>query len=178
MEEEKENTEGGHRRTRNIIGGGPSFSKVHSFQSSVAETECTSKRPPSIYPSPHHKTASSPSIQHTSDTSDPSAHQPPLRTTTMSFLGFGGARPQPSSEQKIAAAEAEIEMVSNMFTQYAAPSPSMPSNTRLTPRCTTDSSTRARASASSRRTARRSSARARRCVWTGAWPSSSTSTSR
>ncbi|KAK5109331.1 protein transporter tim10 [Meristemomyces frigidus] len=33
---------------------------------------------------------------------------------------FGGARPQPSSEQKIAAAEAEIEMVSNMFNQILA----------------------------------------------------------
>jgi hypothetical protein len=35
----------------------------------------------------------------------------------MSFL-FGGARPQPSSAEKIAAAEAEIEMVSGMFNQY------------------------------------------------------------
>jgi hypothetical protein len=37
----------------------------------------------------------------------------------MSFL-FGGARPQPSSAEKIAAAEAEIEMVSGMFNQYVA----------------------------------------------------------
>ena len=43
--------------------------------------------------------------------------QPP--NNSMSFLGFGGARPQPSSAEKIAAAEAEIEMVSNMFNQYA-----------------------------------------------------------
>jgi hypothetical protein len=35
---------------------------------------------------------------------------------TMSFL-FGQGRPQPSSAEKIAAAEAEIEMVSNMFNQ-------------------------------------------------------------
>ncbi|KAI6888206.1 hypothetical protein KC360_g1345 [Hortaea werneckii] len=34
----------------------------------------------------------------------------------MSFL-FGGGRPQPSSQEKIAAAEAEIEMVSGMFNQ-------------------------------------------------------------
>ncbi|KAM0719857.1 hypothetical protein Q7P37_003992 [Cladosporium fusiforme] len=34
----------------------------------------------------------------------------------MSFL-FGGGRPQPSSAEKIAAAEAEIEMVSGMFNQ-------------------------------------------------------------
>jgi len=34
----------------------------------------------------------------------------------MSFL-FGGARPQPTSAEKIAAAETEIEMVSNMFNQ-------------------------------------------------------------
>jgi len=32
----------------------------------------------------------------------------------MSFL-FGGGRPQPTSAEKIAAAEAEIEMVSDMF---------------------------------------------------------------
>jgi len=32
----------------------------------------------------------------------------------MSFL-FGGGRPQPSSAEKIAAAETEIEMVSDMF---------------------------------------------------------------
>jgi import inner membrane translocase subunit TIM10 len=32
----------------------------------------------------------------------------------MSFL-FGGGRPQPTSEQKLAAAEAEVEMVSDMF---------------------------------------------------------------
>jgi import inner membrane translocase subunit TIM10 len=35
----------------------------------------------------------------------------------MSFL-FGGGRPQPSSEQKIAAAENEVEMVSDMFQRY------------------------------------------------------------
>jgi mitochondrial import inner membrane translocase subunit TIM10 len=35
----------------------------------------------------------------------------------MSFLFGGAARPQPSSAEKIAAAEAEIEMVSNMFNQ-------------------------------------------------------------
>jgi len=35
----------------------------------------------------------------------------------MSFL-FGGGRPQPSSAEKIAAAEAEIEMVSDMFNRY------------------------------------------------------------
>jgi hypothetical protein len=49
----------------------------------------------------------------------PSPNQRPLPHTqlhTMSFL-FGGARPQPSSAEKIAAAEAEIEMVSNMFNQ-------------------------------------------------------------
>lgn len=38
----------------------------------------------------------------------------------MSFL-FGDGRPQPSSAEKIAAAEAEIEMVSNMFNQYISP---------------------------------------------------------
>lgn len=32
----------------------------------------------------------------------------------MSFLGFGG-RPQPSSAEKIAAAEQELEMVTDMF---------------------------------------------------------------
>lgn len=37
----------------------------------------------------------------------------------MSFL-FGG-RPQLSSEQKIAAAEAEIDMVSDMYSRYARP---------------------------------------------------------
>ena len=38
-----------------------------------------------------------------------------IKTSTMSFLF--GQRPQPSSAEKIAAAEAEIEMVSNMFNQ-------------------------------------------------------------
>jgi hypothetical protein len=37
----------------------------------------------------------------------------------MSFL-FGG-RPQLSSEQKIAQAEAEIDMVSDMYSRYASP---------------------------------------------------------
>jgi import inner membrane translocase subunit TIM10 len=32
---------------------------------------------------------------------------------------FGGGRPQPSSAEKIAAAEAEIDMVSDMFNRYA-----------------------------------------------------------
>ena len=36
----------------------------------------------------------------------------------MSFL-FGGGRPQPSSAEKIAAAEAEIDMVSDMYNRYA-----------------------------------------------------------
>ena len=35
----------------------------------------------------------------------------------MSFNLFGGGRPQPSSEQKIAAAETEVEMVSDMFSR-------------------------------------------------------------
>ena len=39
----------------------------------------------------------------------------------MSFL-FGG-RPQLSSEQKIAAAEAEIDMVSDMYSRYVFHSP-------------------------------------------------------
>lgn len=41
----------------------------------------------------------------------------PQHLARMSFL-FGGGRPQPSSAEKIAAAEAEIEMVSGMFNQY------------------------------------------------------------
>jgi hypothetical protein len=40
----------------------------------------------------------------------------PQHIPKMSFL-FGQGRPQPSSAEKIAAAEAEIEMVSNMFNQ-------------------------------------------------------------
>jgi hypothetical protein len=36
----------------------------------------------------------------------------------MSFL-FGGGRPQPSSAEKIAAAETEVEMISDMFARYA-----------------------------------------------------------
>jgi mitochondrial import inner membrane translocase subunit TIM10 len=38
----------------------------------------------------------------------------------MSFL-FGGGRPQPTSEQKIAAAENEVEMVSDVYARYPAP---------------------------------------------------------
>lgn len=41
----------------------------------------------------------------------------------MSFL-FGG-RPQLSSAEKIAAAETEVEMVSDMFSRYDAPNPSL-----------------------------------------------------
>lgn len=37
----------------------------------------------------------------------------------MSFL-FGGGRPQPSSAEKIAAVEAEIDMVSDMYNRYYA----------------------------------------------------------
>ncbi|KAF8243530.1 hypothetical protein K440DRAFT_521317, partial [Wilcoxina mikolae CBS 423.85] len=36
----------------------------------------------------------------------------------MSFLGFGGA-PQPTSAQKIAAAETELEMVTDMFNRLS-----------------------------------------------------------
>jgi hypothetical protein len=46
-------------------------------------------------------------------------NQPTPPTHTMSFL-FGG-RPQLSSEQKIAQAEAEIDMVSDMYSRYASP---------------------------------------------------------
>lgn len=41
----------------------------------------------------------------------------------MSFL-FGG-RPQLSSAEKIAAAETEVEMVSDMFSRYDGPNPSL-----------------------------------------------------
>ena len=40
----------------------------------------------------------------------------------MSFL-FGGGRPQPSSAEKIAAVEAEIEMVSDMYNRYVSSLP-------------------------------------------------------
>lgn len=38
----------------------------------------------------------------------------------MSFFGMGGGRPQPSSAERIAAAEAEIELVSDMFNRYVS----------------------------------------------------------
>lgn len=53
----------------------------------------------------------------------PKSHSSIEPISAMSFLGFGGGRPQPTSEQKIQAAEAEIEMVSNMFNQYFFPLP-------------------------------------------------------
>lgn len=47
-----------------------------------------------------------------------STQQQPFSTyIKMSFL-FGGGRPQPSSAEKIAAAEAEIDMVSDMYNRY------------------------------------------------------------
>jgi hypothetical protein len=49
-------------------------------------------------------------------TPKPSNHTQTQTHPKMSFL-FGQGRPQPSSAEKIAAAEAEIEMVSNMFNQ-------------------------------------------------------------
>ncbi|CCK73102.1 protein transporter TIM10 KNAG_0M02490 [Huiozyma naganishii CBS 8797] len=33
----------------------------------------------------------------------------------MSFLGFGNGQPQPSSDQKITAAETELDLVTDMF---------------------------------------------------------------
>ncbi len=45
----------------------------------------------------------------------------PPRTSTMSFLF--GSRPQLSSAEKIAAAETEVEMVSDMFNRYLSPLP-------------------------------------------------------
>jgi mitochondrial import inner membrane translocase subunit TIM10 len=46
----------------------------------------------------------------------------------MSFLFGGGGRPQPTSEQKIAAAETEVEMVSDVYARYDAST-----NTSLSP---------------------------------------------
>jgi hypothetical protein len=47
----------------------------------------------------------------------PHSHTTPTQQLpTMNF--FGGGRPQPSSAEKIAAAEAEIDMVSDMFNRY------------------------------------------------------------
>ena len=43
---------------------------------------------------------------------------------TMSFSMFG-SRPQPSSAEKIAAAEAEIEMINGMVNRYNLPPPSI-----------------------------------------------------
>jgi import inner membrane translocase subunit TIM10 len=59
---------------------------------------------------------------------------------TMSFL-FGG-RPQLSSEQKIAQAEAEIDMVSDMYSRYVFPSPTTPMRAgRCTPSSTATATT-------------------------------------
>ena len=41
----------------------------------------------------------------------------PFKPSKMSFL-FGGGRPQLSSAEKIAAAETEVEMISDMFNRY------------------------------------------------------------
>jgi mitochondrial import inner membrane translocase subunit TIM10 len=38
----------------------------------------------------------------------------------MSFFGMGG-RPQPSSAERIAAAEAELELVTDMFARFVFP---------------------------------------------------------
>lgn len=43
-----------------------------------------------------------------------------LLSVKMSYL-FGGGRPQPSSAEKLAAAETEVEMVSDMLNRYAFP---------------------------------------------------------
>ncbi|KAI5807682.1 Tim10/DDP family zinc finger-domain-containing protein [Peziza echinospora] len=37
----------------------------------------------------------------------------------MSFLGFGGGAPQPTSAQKLAAAEIELDMVTEMFNRLS-----------------------------------------------------------
>ena len=44
----------------------------------------------------------------------------------MSYL-FGGGRPQPSSAEKLAAAETEVEMVSDMLNRYTSLLPNKPS---------------------------------------------------
>ncbi|UPX13171.1 protein transporter tim10, variant 2 [Ascochyta rabiei] len=122
----------------------------------------------------------------------------------MSFL-FGG-RPQLSSEQKIAAAETEIDMVSDMYSRYAAPPPfpgspksfylphdtsnvdyrqprsrpfaSPPQVLMLMPRVCTASSSLARRSALTHLTARPISTRASPSASTAVCPSSSKSMSR
>lgn len=38
----------------------------------------------------------------------------------MSFLGFGGSRPQPSSAEKIAAVENEMKIIFDMQNRYGA----------------------------------------------------------
>jgi hypothetical protein len=118
----------------------------------------------------------------------------------MSFFGMGG-RPQLSSEQKIAQAEAEVDMVSDMYSRYVISPPSTvpypyhhipnvtcrpsttffrhPSlrkslaNTRIT-----DSSNPAHPNASTPRTAKPTSTKANPSAWTAASQSSSRSMSR
>jgi hypothetical protein len=63
--------------------------------------------------------------QHTSHTYTTHATERQQTTHSMSFFGMGG-RPQISSEQKIAQAEAEIDMVSDMYSRYLPPFLSSP----------------------------------------------------
>lgn len=93
----------------------------------------------------------------------------------MSFL-FGGGRPQPSSAEKIAAAEAEIDMVSDMYNRYTPPSRPLSRRYLLTSLAVL--SRPAPRSASPTPTARVTSTRASPSASTVALASSSRSTSR
>jgi hypothetical protein len=49
----------------------------------------------------------------------------------MSMFGLG--RPQPSSAEKIAAAEQEMDLITDMFNKYDSPFPSFPSHNSILP---------------------------------------------
>ena len=83
---------------------------------SQAAARC--RRSPSNLLSPTRALAAQPStFDHATRATTTSVASFSIHQSTMSFSLFGG-RPQPSSEQKIAAAETEVEMVSDMFNRY------------------------------------------------------------
>jgi len=74
-------------------------------------TTVTTQTPP-----PPSKAPASPII--TSKTT--TTRSPPQSQTAMSFLGFG--KPQPTLAEKMAAAEQELEMITDMFNRFFLPS--------------------------------------------------------
>jgi len=91
----------------------PNFVQAAALRQLTTYTVTAQNPPPPLIYHPPKLQPTSPIITSKTTTT---TRPPPITPTAMSFLGFG--KPQPTLAEKMAAAEQELEMITDMFNRF------------------------------------------------------------